>query len=101
MIFFVPADLVCFMTFSGNEYHITRFCHGNTRFDRAASVRFDKITFIYAKNDKLIPLFHFEKFKEVYDINSDNYLITERGGHNFLKYETVILGKIVGVLKKN
>ncbi len=58
-----------------------------------------KLTFIHAKNDKIIPLSHFSKNLDKIDHNNNNFLITSRGGHVFMKYELLLVSKIIRELK--
>ncbi|MCF2139420.1 MAG: alpha/beta hydrolase [Candidatus Lokiarchaeota archaeon] len=57
-----------------------------------------KFYLIHAKNDLVIPVEHFWDNLDELNLDSSNWLITQRGGHNFLRYEPILLSQIIWFL---
>ncbi|WP_371801654.1 alpha/beta hydrolase [Candidatus Lokiarchaeum ossiferum] len=55
---------------------------------------------IHSRNDKVISAINFKKNITASEIPLENWLITQRGGHNFLKYELILTSAIIERLKR-
>lgn len=57
-----------------------------------------KFHLIHADNDAIIPVSHFWENLGELELSSSHWLVTKKGGHNFLRYEPLILSKILEAL---
>ena len=55
---------------------------------------------IHAKNDSIISNVHFFNLLALTGLDSTNWLFTRKGGHNFIKYEPILISRIIQGLKK-
>ncbi len=60
----------------------------------------NKLVLVHSKNDSIIPFSHFERNIKISEIKQENTLVTEKGGHNLVKYENCLLAEILFVLRK-
>ena len=59
-----------------------------------------KLFLFHAVNDKVIPYTNFKNNLLNCRLIENNWVVTKRGGHNFLKYELVIIASIIEALKR-
>ncbi|MHA1673431.1 MAG: alpha/beta hydrolase [Promethearchaeota archaeon] len=58
-----------------------------------------RILLIHSRNDQVIDIQHFWENLSILELPSSNWLITQKGGHNFLRFEPIVLAKIINHLK--
>ncbi|MHA1612848.1 MAG: hypothetical protein ACTSYU_12400, partial [Promethearchaeota archaeon] len=61
----------------------------------------ERILLIHSQNDQVINIQHFWNNLSILELPKSNWLVTQKGGHNFLRFEPIVLGKIINHLKSN
>ncbi|MHA1777219.1 MAG: alpha/beta hydrolase [Promethearchaeota archaeon] len=61
----------------------------------------EKFNLIHAENDAIIPVSHFWENLNELNLEFSHWLLTKKGGHNFLRYEPLVLTQILRILWDN